>query len=612
MPYQRPGVLTERTGLPGTPLGNTNFYIPLVIAKTLGGATGMSRTAEASGDSAGVFVNGQVVAQGDTLSYEKVTYNSGIYQTAALQRLPLVSVLSVSGDKLAPYKREFLEGTDFVVNKTTGVLDFSAAPALAAPELDNLTTAVGGSISADTYDVAVVALDANGNSTLSDSSSIVVSVAFSKITVYWSKVIGAAGYKIYAKPSSATAAQWALQVTVASGVTTSWALTDGITAGAITLPTTNASKHTPKNGDPVFVNYTYFVYNYNSPKRYFDSESIQQDHGIGSELANAGRLILGSAGVGNGAGSMYCVAPEVSNGEVLGYQAAIEACESVQELLLISTASASDAVNASLKQHCEDMSEPENARERFGVVSTTSAVMADTDISAVTNKILGLNGSNRMVFVVVDGGHPVVLNWQNTVDKYNVLSATTETDNYTANQAVDGQWAGIAFAGMVAALPDPATPPTNKQVSGISSGIAGTVRLWTDSRKDAVATVGGTVLEDRFNNLFVRHALTVSQASVEDSELSIMLAEGYMAKRLRDTHQTFVGKKLVDSLLQGVEATTRRTLDGLVADAIIQSYTNLVVYQDTVNPTWVYVKFEYKPVYPTNVIKFEWGFDLAG
>jgi len=612
MPYQKPSVLTERTGLPGTPLGNTNFFIPTVIAKSLGKTTQVARDANTSGDDENIYINGQMVAAGDELNYDKVTYNSATHLTTALPRLPVIQILSVSTDHDNPFKREYVEGTDFSITKSTGILNFTNAPALLPPEIDDLEEGTGGLITADTYDVAVVARDANNNTTTADTSQIVITGGTATLTIKWGAVSNASSYLIYAKPDSGSSAQWALLTTITSGTTTSYTHSAAMVAGAVTMPATNTTKHTPANSDYVYINYTYSLYSYNAPKRYFDTEVLQQDHGIGSELANAGRLVMGPLGVGNNAGSMYAIAPETSTGEIIGYQTAIEAAESIQELILMATGSASDTVNQTLKAHCEDMSSPENARERFCFVSTTAAVMGDTDVSLTTAKISALSGSNRCVFVVTDGGAPVVESWQNTVDKLNVIDGQTKTQNYTTNLAVDGQWHAIAMMGQVAALDDPAVPPTNKQVYGISSGEEGQVRLWNDSRKDTIAAIGGTVLEDRFNNLFVRHALTISQASVEDSELSIMLAEAYMAKVLRDNHQQFIGKKLTDSLLAGVETTVKKSLDGLVADVIIRSYETPSVYQDTVNPTWVYVKFEYTPIYPTNVIKFEWGFNLAG
>jgi hypothetical protein len=615
MPYQKPGIETQRTGLPGTPLGNTNFFIPVVVAKTLGAQTAMSRTAEVSGDTENIYVNGQMVQQGDTLNYERLTYNSTSKMTSALQRQPLLSVLSVSTDHNNPYARQFAEGIDFVVNYSLGLLDFTAAPVVPNPEIDILTEGTGGSIAAGTYDIAVIAVDANNNKTMADSSQIIVGASSATITVKWGKVVAASGYLVYAKPSSGTSAQWSLPTlgTIADGATTSVVLTAAISTGALSLPGYNATQHTPGNGDYVYINYLYKIYNYNSPKRYFDTETVQNDHGIGSEAANAARLVIGPTGIGAGSGSMYIVAPEISTGEITGYQAAIDACESIQELVLMATTSSSDAVNQYLKTHCESMSEVQNAKERFALVSTTSTVLADTDVTQVTNKILALGGSNKVSYVITEGGHPMLNQWQNTPQGYNSINGLTSENSYDLNVAVDGQWHAVAMLGMVSALADPATPPTNKQVFGISSGIAGTVKLWNDTRKNTIAAIGGCVLEDRFGNLMVRHALTISQASVEDSELSIVLAEAYMAKRLRDNHQQFIGLKLTNSLIDNVKATATKTLDGLVQDEIIRSYVRpLSVYQDTLKPTLVYVKFSYKPIYPTNNIEFDWSFDIAG
>lgn len=620
MPYQKPAVITERTGLPGTPLGNTAFFTPLVIGKSLGKATVYSRLATDVSDGDYVSINGIGVAVGDTLDYAKVTFTNSTKLTAAVPYPPVISILSVSSSAADPFKREYIENTDFTVNKTTGVLDFTDAPAIQVPEFSDISEGTGGSIDTGNYNVAIVARDANSVGTTpayyssGGNDYFTIASASATMTIKWSKVRNASSYLVYAKPTSATAAQWKLVGTISNGTTTSLTVTAAIAADTVNLATTyatNASKHTPLDADTVYVAYTYGVYSYNSAKRFFDTETLQQDHGIGSEIANAGRLVMGPLGVGQNAGSMYAVAVSPSDGDVIGFQNAIDACESVQELILISTTSTSDLVNDTLKAHCEDMSKPENAKERFGFVSTTATVQSDSDVSVLTAKIAAL-ASNRMIFVTTDGGRPYINSWQNTINRLNIIDNETKDDNYTLNQAVDGQWHAMAMMGMVAKLADPATPPTNKQVYGISSGEEGTVQLWNDARKDAVAAIGGTVLEDRYNQLWIRHALTTSQASVEDSEVSIVLAEAYMAKRLRDNHAQFIGQKLTNLLLNGVTATSRRTLKGLIGDVIIRSYTELNVYQDTAKPTWVYVLFSYKPIYPTNVIKFEWGFDIAG
>jgi len=614
MPYQKPSVLTERTGLPGTPLGNTNFFIPVAIAKTLGQITSVSRAANNSGDEENIYINGQMVQGGDLLNYDRVTYTNATKLTSAIPRLPIVNLLSASTDHTNPNKREYIEGTDFTLNKATGVMDFTNAPVIFPPELDGLTEGLSGSIADGTYDFAVMARDANGNLTTAATDQLVVALSSASVLVRWGKVRNAASYRVYTKVSTGNSAQWALhtQGSITSGDTTSVTLTSAIANGALSLPTVNATKHTPANADYVYVSYTYSVYNYDSPQRFFDTETLQKYHGIGSELSNAGRLIMGPAGVGNAAGSMYAVAPRTSNGEIVGYQDAISACESIQDLILIASSSSSDTVNETLVAHCNDMSSPENARERFCLLGTTTAVMSATDVTTLTNKILALGGSNRAVYVVTDGGQPHIDAWQNTVDKLNIVTNLTDTTSYTLNQAVDGPWHAIAMMGQVANLADPAVPPTNKQVLGISSGLEGSVALWNDARKNTIAAAGGCVLEDRFNNLFVRHALTISQASAEDSELSVVLAEAYMAKVLRDNHQKFIGNKLTDSLIAGVSKVTKDSLDGLVRDQIIRSYTSANVYQDTTRPTWVLVLFNYIPIYPTNVIKFEWGFNLAG
>lgn len=614
MPYQKPAVITERTGLPGTPLGNTSFFVPTVIAKTLGKPTSFSRTAAVSGDgyATPIFINGVMVAAGDTLTYDAVTYNSTTKVTGALTRLPLVNVYSVSTNHTNPFERMFIEGVDFTVNKATGVLDFTIAPVVTPPEIDLISQGTGGSVGAGSYDFAVVAVDANSVSTTASTQTFTVTAGSATVTVKWGKVRNAdGGYKVYARTNGSGASTWRLLRTETDKTVTSYTQSAAITNDTVTLPVSNVTKHTPTNSDAVYVSYSYYTYSYNAPKKYFDTESVQLDHGVGSEAANAARLILGPTGIGNGANSMYLVAPETSNGEIIGYQNAITACESIQELILMATTSASDSVNEYLKAHCEDMSLPSNAKERFCLVSTTAANQANTDVTVVNNKITALGGSNKCLYVLTDGGAPYIKQWQTTVDKYNVLTATTSTTNYDENVACSGAWHAIATMGMMTALPDPATPATNKQVYGITGNPIGATALWSETKKDNFAAIGGLILEDRLGNLYVRHGLTINTDSVEDSESSIVFAEAYMAKALRDAHQQYIGKKITGSLITSIKGTTNKVL-GSLKGTIIGEPGTPNVYQDTVNPTWIYVTFQYVPIYPCNVIKFEWGFDIAG
>jgi hypothetical protein len=618
MPYQRPAVLTERVGVAGTPLGNTSFYIPTVVAKTRGQETQVSRTASAVSDGSYVAINGIGVEVGDTLTYEKTTYNNGTKKAGPVYFLPIRTFVSVSASPSDPYAKDFTEDVDFTVDKTNGTLDFTNAPALLTPEFDAFDQlAGGGSVAAGNYDVAIVATDRNSavtdyaTYTANGVNYLVVAAASSSVTVRWGKVPNAQGYTIYAKPTSATIDQWSLVSTITDGETTSVTLTAAIAAGAVTLSVANATANTPLASATVFIVYTYPVYNYD-PKRYYDTNIVQDEHGVGSEAANAARLVMGPAGVGASNASMYLVAPEVSLGEVAGYQAAIAACESLQDLILMATTSSSDLVNTTLKAHCEDMSKVENSKERFGFVATTSAIMANTNVDLLVNKIKGMGGSRRVCFVVTDGGYPHVNSWQNTKDYYNIIDSEYKDAAYTLNQAVDGPWHAIAALGTVANLADPATPGTNKQVYGVSSGEEGTVRLWQIARKDTVAANGGFVLEDRFNNLFIRHALTCSLDSTEDSALSIGMAESYMAKKLRDDNDKFVGTKITNAILSAIKYTSKVTTDGLIRDEIIGSLASEIsVYQVAAKPTWTYITFDYQPIYPCDVLKFEWGFDLS-
>lgn len=114
------------------------------------------------------------------------------------------------------------------------------------------TAASGGTITAGTYIYAVTAINANGETTISNERTIVTTGSTSTVTVTWAAVTGATGYKLYKTAAGGASGTELLYKTVGA-VTTDIDTAPGSPAGAIptvnnaTTPGTYASptKYTP-------------------------------------------------------------------------------------------------------------------------------------------------------------------------------------------------------------------------------------------------------------------------------------------------------------------------------------------------------------------------------
>jgi hypothetical protein len=107
---------------------------------------------------------------------------------------------------------------------------------VSAPVLSPLTTATsGGTLAAATYFYVVTATTAVGETTGSDERSVATTGAASTVTLAWTAVPGATGYKVYRSTSAGT------EVLIATvGVVLTYTDT-GAAAGATTVPTTNST-----------------------------------------------------------------------------------------------------------------------------------------------------------------------------------------------------------------------------------------------------------------------------------------------------------------------------------------------------------------------------------
>jgi hypothetical protein len=116
-----------------------------------------------------------------------------------------------------------------------------AREVLAPPVQSALATATtGGTITAGTYKYVVTAINANGETTISNEQTIVTTGATSTVTVTWASVTGATGYKLYKTAAGGATGTELLYKTVGV-VLTDTDTTPGTPTGA--FPTLNSASN---------------------------------------------------------------------------------------------------------------------------------------------------------------------------------------------------------------------------------------------------------------------------------------------------------------------------------------------------------------------------------
>lgn len=158
----------------------------------------------------------------------------------------------------------------------------------------------------------------------------------------------------------------------------------------------------------------------------------------------------------------------------------------------------------------------------------------------------------------------------------------------------DGTILAAAFAGKLLSLPDEAETMTNKTIEGVSIDTPEINRL----EKNYLTNSGITVIEYSNNILKVRRALTVSQKTIAEQEISIVMTFDTIANTLRTSLENlYVGTKIIPGVTINNIATSARTiLENFVVRGMISKY-DVKVEQDRLEPRRVNIEVKASPVY---------------
>lgn len=529
---------------------------------------------------------------------ESITHGASHIDALVNSDIREILSVNVSADGTG---RSFTENVHFTV-QSSGSLDFTNAPALTPPAVDAVTTiSSGGSFSSGDIAWAITCFDGDSNETTVGTyikKTLTAADLSKSFKITFARPVGASGScRIYrTRTFDADGEPIFTSGTVVYFSTTGTSYTDtGASGTSSSAPSTNTAKDRPGISSTYYVDYTYAVFTYTTPKLYSTIDEIIADHGFGSDLTNAGILAIGRNGKGNEAPAVVLVA--VEEDAIASYQACLTELEKYPYGNYIVCLRQNNTLDESGRLHAENQSTDAVKRERFYVTSPVpgAAVGDSSTPGTIIYKLGTFLGSKRVVFPVVEGNTLTATQWQKT-------DGTYEYDKNITN----GNFLAIAFAARKCAQPDVAEDLTGKQIIGFK--FLETALHYSKIQKENIITAGGSIIEDISQNLVVNRSITTSSASTEDMTLSILSAEDEVRRQTRKVSEPFRGKKITTNRLEAYKSFIKQVLDILVQQEIITEYADLETLQDALNKQKMIAKFRYKPMYSAIWIEISYGF----
>lgn len=175
--------------------------------------------------------------------------------------------------------------------------------------------------------------------------------------------------------------------------------------------------------------------------------------------------------------------------------------------------------------------------------------------------------------------------------------------------ALGGQYAAAAVGGML----------VSRQVSdsltrAYLAGFKSVQDNRTKNQKTTDSGLGFLVVENNKNGgVQIRHSLTTDISSVDKAELSVVRAKFNMINSLRQTIDTQVIGKIVadDAAPITVRQAIAGTLRTLQDNGEIVAFNAVQAQVDSLDPTVIGVRFNYRPAFPVNYINISFSVDLT-
>jgi hypothetical protein len=174
------------------------------------------------------------------------------------------------------------------------------------------------------------------------------------------------------------------------------------------------------------------------------------------------------------------------------------------------------------------------------------------------------------------------------------LQITNNQTGVALEYAVSGEFMAAALAGLnTNPANDVATSLTLQNLVGFSR----LLKRYDDATMNLMAADGLVLLTDNAGALSIRHYKSTDPSNPITSEPTCTTITDYTRQQFRADLQQFIGRKLVDSLVNDITAVCNARLRSLVSNEIITGYKNLSVIPDPNDPTTVNVTVTFKPMF---------------
>jgi len=174
------------------------------------------------------------------------------------------------------------------------------------------------------------------------------------------------------------------------------------------------------------------------------------------------------------------------------------------------------------------------------------------------------------------------------------LQITDSQTGIAVEYAISGEFMAAALAGLnTNPANDVATSLTNQELVGFTRLLI----RYDDATMNNMAAQGLVLLTDNNGALNIRHYKSTDPSNPITSEPTCTTITDYVRQQFRADLKQFIGRKLVDSLVNDITAVCNARLRSLISNEIITAYQNLAVIPDPNDPTTVDVTVTFKPVF---------------
>ena len=429
---------------------------------------------------------------------------------------------------------------------------------------------------------------ANGETTVSNEPSVVVGGSNNSVALTWTPSVNAQGYNIYRNGD--------LIATVPGGASSSF-LDDGYANGTVPPPGANTATNAPALHAIYYVTYIAVITSYQTPAVFTSLSQLIAAHGYGSDLAIAGGLILGGAGVGQSASQVMTIA--VPDETEASYIAALAVLQT-QKVDIIVALTGNPAIQLDVAEHVVSMSEPITKKNRCAIFGSPIGTPIG-DVNTVNSLIWS---ASRLVLHDQEGNTQGKRIWYvDTSFNYNVQAAVgvfTATD-------LDGWFYAAAVAGMIAALPQVCTPPTNHQIIGPNS----LDNNWNPAQRDQLDAAGILTSENTNGVISIYHGRTCDLFTVEHAEISIVRTSDFIALDLIQALGSYWGQNVTEAWEDSISDDTAIRFGVYQSNTIIAGFDadSIEVLAGVFgDPRRVDISVSATPLYPANQIVLQFSF----